>query len=530
MGPLVRPSLSGGLPFCATPSQPIMAGMNQNIYIAFEKAWAGREDRPFLLLPEGETLSYALVKEMAARFAALLREQQVKPGDRVMAQVGKSPAAVALYLGTLQVGAVYVPLNTAYTAAEVDYFVSNARPVVLVSDPASAEALQEVCRQRSVASHISLASSSWQQMPPALLEVEPDWSVCQRSSDDLAAFLYTSGTTGRSKGAMLSHGNLLSNAHSLVDLWRFDADDCLLHALPIFHIHGLFVALHCALLSACRVQFIPAFEPVAVRRALAKGTSVMMGVPTFYTRLLEQADFGSSEVAGVRLFISGSAPMTQQVHQQWRERTGHSILERYGMTEAGMIASNPYDGDRMPGTVGFALPGVELRIADADGNELPPGETGSIEIRSPGLFRGYWQMPEKTAEDMRPDGFFITGDLGSMDAQGRLSITGRSKDLVISGGYNIYPKEIELLIDQLPGVTESAVIGVPHPDLGEAVVAVVVGKNPPAGQELLERISPELARFKQPRKVVFQDSLPRNSMGKVQKNQLREAYRGLFKA
>lgn len=505
-----------------------MRAMNQNIYQAFEAAWAGREDRPFLLLSDSSSLSFAQLVDQAARFAALLKNSGVAPGDRVMVQVAKSPAAVALYLATLKVGGVYVPLNTAYTAAEVDYFVDNAHPVVFVSDPARREALSLVCEARGVITHLSLSDAADDPLLKQLATLAPDNHVCERLDSDLAAFLYTSGTTGRSKGAMLSHGNLLSNAKALVELWQFSDQDCLLHALPIFHIHGLFVALHCALLSASRVQFLPGYQVAAVRRALGRGTTVMMGVPTFYIRLLEEPDFGAADAPDVRVFISGSAPMTEQVHQQWQHRMGQTILERYGMTEAGMISSNPYDGERVPGSVGFALPGVEVRVADVDGNPLPAGETGSIEVRGPNLFQGYWQMPEKTAEDMRADGFFITGDLGSLDAEGRLSISGRSKDLIISGGYNIYPKELELLIDDLDGVRESAVIGVPHPDLGEAVVAVVVGDSPPDEAVLINEIAPHLARFKQPRKVVYVDSLPRNTMGKVQKNQLREKFAQLF--
>lgn len=504
--------------------------MNQNIYCVFQQAWHGREQEPFLLLEDGQSLSFADIDDLSARFVTLLQREGLQPGDRVMVQVGKSPAAVALYLAALRSGAIYVPLNTAYTAAEVCYFIGNAEPRVFVSQPDSTLQSADLGLVSDQCTHWQLGTRDDDPLLAKVQECTPTVEIAGRSLDDLASFLYTSGTTGRSKGAMLSHGNLLSNARSLVSLWRFDSTDVLLHALPIFHIHGLFVALHCALLSACRVQFLNAYQPASVRKALAQGTTVMMGVPTFYTRLLDQADFSASECSSVRVFISGSAPMTEAVHAAWTERTGHRILERYGMTEAGMITSNPYEGERVPGTVGFALPYVELRVADESGVALPAGQAGSVEIRGPNLFKGYWQMPDKTAEDMRDDGFFITGDLGVLDEEGRLSVIGRSKDLIISGGYNIYPKEIEVLIDEMPGVAESAVIGVPHADMGEAVVAVLVGSDPPSEPQVIEQLSLSLARFKLPRRVVVLDELPRNSMGKVQKNLLRNRFGGLFES
>ena len=353
--------------------------------------------------------------------------------------------------------------------------------------------------------------------------------VADVDGDDLAAILYTSGTTGRSKGAMLSHANLASNAQVLYETWQWQTDDVLLHALPIFHVHGLFVALHCALLGGSRVIFLPRFDVDQMIARLPEVT-VMMGVPTFYTRLLERTDFDRELCAGMRLFISGSAPLLAETHRAFEARTGHRILERYGMTEAGMITSNPYVGDRIAGTVGFPLAGVQARVADGEGRELPRGEAGVLEISGPNVFRGYWKMPEKTAEEFRPDGWFITGDIAVMAEDGRVTIVGRAKDLIISGGFNVYPKEIELKLDELPGVKESAVIGVPHPDFGEGVTAVVVadGSHAVSERSIIAALKDGLARFKQPKRVFIVEELPRNTMGKVQKNVLRENYRDIF--
>ena len=356
----------------------------------------------------------------------------------------------------------------------------------------------------------------------------PRFEVAERKGDDLAALVYTSGTTGRSKGAMLTHHNIRSNAEALRQCWGWRDDDVLLHALPLFHVHGLFIALHCALLGGTPTIFLPRFDVRTVKRYLPEST-VMMGVPTFYTRLLQDADFNRSHCRGVRVFISGSAPLTEATFDAWQARTGHRILERYGMSETIINTSNPLHGERVAGTVGFALPGVEVRVAGETGEPLPPGEVGGIEVRGENVFKGYWRQPDKTAEEFRPDGYFITGDLGVMDAEGRLSIVGRARDLVISGGYNVYPKEVEALIDELDEVDESAVIGVPHPDFGEGVVAVVVPSgNPVSTEQVIAPLKDRLARFKQPKHVVNVQTLPRNSMGKVQKNRLREEYEGLF--
>lgn len=510
-----------------------------NIYSLFRERYAQSLDKVFLLCPEDEQnhkqqreITFGEMDAMASAFAGVLLDLGVIEGERIIVQAGKSPEYVALYLASLQTGAVFVPLNTAYTSAEVGYFIENAEPAVFVCDSSGYEDSVKVVHQhRPGAQVLALTSSS--ESPADSLELlaknsRPFTDIKERLDDDLAAFLYTSGTTGRSKGAMLSHMNLASNALTLHKYWQFQPDDVLLHALPVFHVHGLFIALHCALLNASTVLFYPKYDVIQVKQGLAQAT-LMMGVPTFYTRLLAENDFGETDCANIRLFISGSAPMTEQVHQQWTQRTGHRILERYGMTEAGMITSNPClesDGDRIPGTVGYALPEVSVRITDDQGRELGFGEVGNIEITGPNVFQGYWKMPEKTAEEFREDGYFITGDLGTMDEDGRISIVGRGKDLIITGGYNVYPKEIEILIDEIEQVQESAVIGIPHPDFGEAVCAVVVTKPDQAltHDMILSELGTKLASFKQPRKVFFIGELPRNTMGKVQKNLLREQY------
>jgi malonyl-CoA/methylmalonyl-CoA synthetase len=386
-----------------------------------------------------------------------------------------------------------------------------------------------VVRAAGVPVVFSLGALGEGELVDAAAAAEPSEQIVEVAADDLAAILYTSGTTGLSKGAMLSHANLASNAQVLHDYWHWQPDDVLLHALPIFHVHGLFVALHCALLGGSRVIFVPRFDTAKMIEKLPEAT-VMMGVPTFYTRLLESAGFTRELCAGMRLFVSGSAPLLADTHRDFEARTGHRILERYGMTEAGMITSNPYSGERLAGTVGFALPGVSARVADEQGRELPRGEAGVLEISGPNVFRGYWQMPEKSAEEFRPDGWFITGDIAVMADDGRVTIVGRAKDLIISGGFNVYPKEIEAQIDELPGVRESAVIGVPHRDFGEGVTAVVVpdGSDKLSEQSVVQALGDRLARFKQPKRVFIVDELPRNTMGKVQKNVLRDIYKDIF--
>jgi malonyl-CoA/methylmalonyl-CoA synthetase len=458
----------------------------------------------------------------------------VQPGDRVAVQVDKSIEALMLYLGTQRAGGVFLPLNTAYTPAEVGYFLSDAEPAVFVCDPARADALGKVAVQAETLLETMGVYRKGAPAPGSLLELalaeEEAFETVARAPDDLAAILYTSGTTGRSKGAMLTHENLWSNAATLCDYWRFTRDDVLLHALPIFHTHGLFTSSNTVMAGAGAMIFLPRFDADEVVGWLPGATS-MMGVPTFYTRLLDHPRFTRQLVEHMRLFTSGSAPLLAETHHAFEQRTGHRILERYGMTETNMNTSNPYDGERRAGTVGFPLPGVELRIADPDtGKALERDETGMIEVKGPNVFKGYWRNPEKTAEEFRADGFFVTGDLGLIDADGYVTIVGRSKDLIISGGFNVYPKEVEEAIDALEGVEESAVIGVPHPDFGEGVIAAVV---PAKGSRVSEEavvagLKEGLARFKQPKRVFVVDALPRNAMGKVQKKALRERFADTF--
>ncbi|RST86824.1 malonyl-CoA synthase [Aquibium carbonis] len=493
------------------------------------RAAAGAGDQPFIETLDGRRWSYRDMLDLSGRLARRLVERGVEPGDRVAVQVEKSAEALMLYLACLRAGAVYLPLNTAYTLAELDYFVGDAEPRLLVVAPQRAEAARDVAARHGARIE-TLDETGGGSLMDGLDALAPDFDDVARGPDDLAAILYTSGTTGRSKGAMLTHDNLLSNALTLVNVWRFTAADRLIHALPIFHTHGLFVASNVVLLSGGSMVFLSKFDPDAILRLMPACTT-MMGVPTFYTRLLQHPGLTREAAAGMRLFTSGSAPLLADTHRQFVERTGHAILERYGMTETNMNTSNPYDGDRIAGTVGQALPGVDVRIVDPEsGATLATGETGMIEVRGPNVFSGYWRMPEKTASEFRPDGFFITGDLGLLDDRGYVQIVGRGKDLVISGGFNIYPKEVETEIDQLPGVVESAVIGIAHPDFGEGVTAVVVREKGSTIDEagIMAGLGERLARFKQPKRVIFVDELPRNTMGKVQKNVLRDSYKGLY--
>lgn len=484
---------------------------------------------PFLHLQDGSVISHSDFLEKAARLAHVLTEIGLEPGDRLAAQVQKSPEALALYAACVQAGVIFLPLNTAYTADEVTYFIENSGARCVVCDGKSADDLKPIA-DRLGARLETMNANGGGSLTDQAASMPALFDTVSRASDDLAAFLYTSGTTGRSKGAMLTQDNLLSNALTLGDFWKFTSDDVLLHALPIFHTHGLFVATNVILATGGSMIFLPKFDLDAMIDLMPNATT-MMGVPTFYTRLLDDARFTKGLTAHMRLFVSGSAPLLAETHVQFEKRTGHRILERYGMTETNMNTSNPYDGDRRAGTVGFPLPGVELKITDpATGKTLPHGDVGQIEVRGPNVFKGYWQMPEKTAAELREDGFFITGDLGKLDEDGYVHIVGRNKDLIISGGYNIYPKEIELVLDEQPGVLESAVIGVPHADFGETVLGLIV---PEHGASLdLEAIGEackaSLARFKHPRKLIEVEDLPRNTMGKVQKNVLRDTYRDVF--
>ena len=474
-------------------------------------------------------ISYAEFVESAARCANTICSAGLKPGDRLIAQIGKSIASLSLYAGCVQAGVVYLPLNTAYTSSEVEYFVQDSGASLLVCSPDAAAELQSVA-DRCNTTLMTQADDGLSGTFIEQVNTAPNQFVTvDRQEDDIAALLYTSGTTGRSKGAMLTQQNLLSNAMVLQKLWAFTENDVLLHALPVFHTHGLFVASNVILLSGGRMLYEPGFNVDRLIDLLPHATT-MMGVPTFYTRLLADDRFNQSLTKNMRLFISGSAPLLSETHVQFEQVTGHRILERYGMTETNMNTSNPYDGERRAGTVGFPLPGVELKITHPDTGEIvPEGDVGLIEVKGENVFKGYWNMPEKTAEELRDNGFFVTGDLGHIDADGYVSIVGRNKDLIISGGYNIYPKEIELVLDEQPGVIESAVIGVPHPDFGETVVGVIAGKEADVDMASLSTaIEAALARFKHPRKLVFVDALPRNAMSKVQKNELREQFRTLF--
>jgi malonyl-CoA/methylmalonyl-CoA synthetase len=465
----------------------------------------------------------------AERYAALLASNGVGAGDRVAVQVNKSLEALELYVGAVMAGAVFLPLNPDYTASEIAYFLQDATPRMFVVDPSRKSEMQSAVQAAGVAKVLTLDATGSGTLKDAASAMPAGFRPVPRAADDLAAILYTSGTTGRSKGAMLTHRALASNAETLVDYWRFTPDDVLIHALPIFHTHGLFVATNVALMAGAAMEFLPKFNLDAIFTAMPNATT-LMGVPTFYTRLLGDPRLTKDSTKNMRLFVSGSAPLLAETHERWTERTGHKILERYGMTETNMNTSNPYEGARKPGTVGLPLPGVEVKIIDAEGAELDVDQIGSIEVRGDNVFAGYWQMPEKTAEELRDDGWFITGDLGVRDSDGYISIVGRSKDLIISGGFNVYPKEVEAVIDDLPDVLESAVIGLPHTDFGEAVVAVIVARNSNLSEDAVRAATADkLARFKCPKAVLIIDALPRNTMGKVQKKALREEYENLFR-
>ncbi len=498
--------------------------MSDNLFSAFAGAVLDPE-RKFLLPLGREAISFRQAFDCAGRFAHLLTSRGVKPGDRIAVQVEKSPEAVFLYFACLRLGAIYVPFNPAYTEDELAYLLSDAEPALFVCAP------ENVSTARSVYPRGPILSLGDDGRTGSLIQeardLSPDFPDAEMADKDLAAILYTSGTTGRSKGAMLSHGNLKSNALALRALWQFSDRDVLLHALPIFHTHGLFVAINTALLAASAVIFLPKFDLDQVFRHLPRATA-MMGVPTYYVRLLADARLDRAGVKHMRLFVSGSAPLPIEVFAQWQERTGHTILERYGMTETNMNTSNPYLGARKPGTVGLPLPGTEIHIVDKDGNAVPQGEAGMITVRGPNVFQGYWRQPDKTRAEIRTDGFFITGDLGRQDADGYISIVGRGKELVITGGLNVYPREVETSLNAVPGVTDSAVFGLPHPDLGEGVTAAVVAESSVTEALILASLEGRLAKFKQPKRILFVAEIPRNAMGKVQKARLQEKYSGLY--
>ncbi len=501
--------------------------MNANLYTLFRSRFPQDLDDCWLETEDARYYSWRDLERGTAKIANLFASLQLPPGSRIAAQVEKSPEALMLYLATVRAGFVYLPLNTAYRAAEMDYFIGNATPAVVVCSPNNFGWITQIAFRAGTRHVFTLDEPHQGRNSGTLLSRavhhSDEFDTVHREPDDLAAILYTSGTTGRSKGAMLSHGNLASNIRVLHEAWHWQTGDVLLHALPLFHIHGLFVAAHGALMNGSKMIFLSKFDGSKVIQQLPRAT-VFMGVPTYYVRLLSDPALHHEVCKNVRLFISGSAPLLTETFETFTKKTGHTILERYGMSETAMLTSNPYSGLRKAGTVGPALSGVSVRVVNQDGKLCATEEIGDIQVRGPNIFKGYWQMPEKTAEEFTEDGYFKTGDVGRFDAEGYLSIVGRSKDLIISGGYNVYPKEIESVIDEMPGVLESAVIGVPHPDFGEAVVAVVVMRDGAVINEatMIDSLKTRIANFKVPKRVHFVPELPRNTMGKVQKNILRE--------
>jgi malonyl-CoA/methylmalonyl-CoA synthetase len=493
--------------------------VNANLYALFEDHFPEGGEEPFLIVPNGPVIHYDDLASESARIANALVDAGARSGDRVAVQTDKHWQVVPLYLACLRAGLVYLPLNTGYQRVELKYFFDDAEPRVIVCRPEAEGVIAPLAPGAKV---LTLGAAGGTLVERARDETTAFPTVTSKP-DDLAAIVYTSGTTGRSKGAMITHRNLASNALTLVREWGFVHGDVLLHALPVYHVHGLFVAIHCVLLAGARMLWLPKFDAKEVLALLSRA-SVMMGVPTFYTRLLAEPTFGRDAVRSIRLFVSGSAPLLAETFDAFRERTGHSILERYGMTETGMNTSNPLDGERIAGTVGPPLPGVSIRIVDRDGKPCEPGTVGTIEVKGPNVFAGYWRMPDKTREEFTDDGHFRTGDVGEWTPEHYVRIVGRAKDLIITGGLNVYPKELEERIDAMPGVVESAVVGVPDADFGEAVTAVVVPKPSahPSEQEIIAALRADLAAFKVPKRVHFVAELPRNAMGKVQKNVLRE--------
>ena len=505
---------------------------NHNLFVALRAAFPADLDAVAIDAGAGMTYSWRDLERASAMIANLLDGLDLPPASRIAVQVEKSVEAVLLYLAVLRAGHVFLPLNTAYQSAEIGYFIGNAEPAVVVCSPANFGWVSKIAFQSGTQHVFTLGDDRDGTLLQRAAHCSDQHHPAQRGPDALAAILYTSGTTGRSKGAMLSHRNLLSNAQVLKDYWGWQRGDVLVHALPIFHVHGLFVALHGALLNGSKMLWFSRFDPKAVIARLPEAT-VFMGVPTLYVRMLAEPSLNKAAVRNMRLFISGSAPLLIETFKDWQTRTGHTILERYGMSETAMLTSNPCradDGERRGGTVGFPLPGVDLRVVDDAGEPVATGEIGGIQVRGPNVFQGYWRMPEKTAEEFTADGFFKTGDVGRVDADGYVTIVGRSKDLIISGGYNVYPAEIEGFLNDMPGVAESAVVGVPHPDFGEVGVAVLIARPGVVvdSDALLADLKAQLANFKIPKRCYVVAELPRNTMGKVQKNLLREQYRALF--
>ena len=502
---------------------------NANLYAHFQQHFPADLKTQLLVTADGRSVTYGEAAEASSRIADTLLQRGATSGDRVTVQVKKSAENLFLYLACLRVGLVYHPLNTAYKASELAYFLGNAEPTIVICDSDSIPTMESVLPEKGVKALLTLDIDGGGTLMALAAGANTEIAVAQCKGTDMAALLYSSGTTGQPKGIMLSHDNLRKNAETLVEVWGFSASDRLLHMLPIYHVHGLFIGVGCVLLSGASMVWHRGFNDEAAIAALPDCTT-MMGVPTFYTRLLANPHFGRDCCANMRLFISGSAPLLTETFTAFKARTGHTILERYGMSETGMNTSNPLKGERRPGTVGPALPGVTVRVADEAGAAVAIGETGDLQVKGPNVFPGYWRMPERTAEDFSANGFFNTGDKATIDADGYVSIVGRAKDMVITGGLNVYPKEIELVIDDMKGVKESAVIGVPHADFGEAVIAVIVPDSAdldtgvPTAEEIITHCKTQLADFKAPKRVEVIDTLPRNAMGKVQKNRLREQY------
>ena len=506
--------------------------MLDNLFELFRSRFPADRSQTFIEVPGGATLSYGDLEAATGRYAHALTGAGVAPGDRVAVQVDKSAEAVVLYLACMRAGAILLPLNTAYQSDELEYFLSDAVPTAVVCQPSRKAELEALVVKAGIkATVLTLGAKGDGSLPEAAKGQSADFATTTRHGDDIAAILYSSGTTGRPKGAMMSHTNLASNALTLHKLWGFRTGDVLLHCLPIFHTHGLFVAINCVLLNGGAMIFCPKFDAEQAIKLMGRA-SVFMGVPTFYTRLITSPSLTPEACQNMRLFIAGSAPLLEETFNAFSAMTGHTILERYGMTEGGMFTSNPLEGERRAGTVGFALPDVELRVTGEEGQILPRGEVGIIEVKGPNIFKGYWNMPEKTKAEFTEDGFFKSGDVGVVDERGYVSIVGRAKDLIISGGYNVYPKEVEDAIDRMDGVVESAVVGMPHPDFGEAGLAIVVsphdgGLTP---DKVISDLRGRLANYKVPKQVVLVSDLPRNAMGKVQKNVLRETYAEMWKA
>ena len=503
---------------------------NNNLFAALRAAFPKSLDAVAVETDNGLHYSWRDLDRATAMMANLLQSLNLPKGARIAVQVEKSVEAMMLYLATLRAGYVFLPLNTAYQSAEIEYFIGNAEPSVVVCSSKNFGWISKIAFKAGTQNVFTLDDDRTGSLLERAVHCSEQHEIADVKEDDLAAILYTSGTTGRSKGAMLSHGNLLNNALVLKDYWGWKPGDVLIHALPIFHVHGLFVALHGALINGSKMIWLSKFDPKLVVKKLPEAT-VFMGVPTLYVRLLHEPGLTREAVRNMRLFVAGSAPLLLETFNEWQLKTGHTILERYGMSETAMLTSNPYQGgERRGGTVGFALPGVSLRLQDDEGHALPVGEIGGIQVKGPNVFKGYWRMPEKTREEFTADGYFKTGDVGKIDERGYITIVGRSKDLIISGGYNVYPAEIEGYINDMPGVAESALVGVPHPDFGEVGVAVVIPKPGAAldSAQIVATLKSQLANFKIPKQCFVVGELPRNTMGKVQKNVLRQQYQTLF--